>query len=443
MSTKDKFLNATVYSIKFKLVMAVVIVQFFSSYIGQTVNMAIASGKHKLQDLGVSTFLLDGTIGMALATIISITISVFIIVYCYDKLVLKRLKKVLSLTEKIGNGDLSEQIDFKGNDDISRLGNSLSKAASNIKMLVGNIMEISETINASSGELLASTKNSYTSINTINSTSTILSEDSVNLIETTRKANLSIEEILKITDSLLAKVKASLVSSKEMETRATQMQQKVSYSLEKANATYSEKQEKILKAIEAGKIVDEIKLMSDTISDIAAQTNLLALNASIEAARAGEQGKGFAVVADEVKKLAEQSKEAVSNVENLVAQVRGVFDNLSMSSQDILNYIDSNVKQDYQLLLETGAQYQQDAKLINNIATELESSAKLMNTSVEQINKVMDNVVEVSGKTSDSTNKINVSLSEINVTMHAANQSIENQVALAHRLEKSVEQFTV
>ena len=441
MNIKEKIVNSTLDSIKFKLIIAVIIVQCFSSYIGQAVNLAIARGRDALKGVGVATFFLDGAIGVFVSAAISIIISVFIIVYIYDKLVLKRLKKVLDFTQKLGNGDLSEELNFKGNDDISKLGKSLNKAAANIKLLVSDIMDISKNINTSSHELLANTKSSYSNINTINSTSSILSKEASNLIDTSQKANSSIEEIVKTNDLLLTKVKDGLTSSTEMETRASQMKLKVSNSLEKANTTYSEKQEKIRSAIEAGKIVEEIKIMSDTIKGISAQTNLLALNASIEAARAGEHGKGFAVVADEVKKLAEQSTEAISNVENLVVQVREVFDNLSIGSQDILEYIDNNVKADYELLLETGVQYQNDAKLINNISTEVTSSAKLMNTSIEEISKVIDKVVDMSGKTSNSTGEINASLSEINSIMNDANESMEKQVSLANRLEKSVEKF--
>ncbi len=60
-------------------------------------------------------------------------------------------------------------------------------------------------------------------------------------------------------------------------------------------------------------------------------TNLLALNASIEAARAGEHGRGFAVVAEEVRKLAEQTKDAVEEI-NL---------NLKEFAEDIKYTVDS------------------------------------------------------------------------------------------------------
>ena len=72
---------------------------------------------------------------------------------------------------------------------------------------------------------------------------------------------------------------------------------------------------------ELGKQVQRIDDISQNVSYIADQTNLLALNAAIEAARAGEAGRGFNVVAEEVRKLAGQTKEAVSNVKQISEQM--------------------------------------------------------------------------------------------------------------------------
>ena len=440
---KEKILNSTLYSIKFKLVAAIVLVQLFSSNIGEGVNILIKQGMSALESVGVNESILNGNIGLYVATGLSTVISVFIIVFAYDKLVLKRLKKVSTFTEKIGNGDLSYTLDFSGNDEISRLGKSLDKANINIKHLLSEVDTTAKTIKDTSYELATSTKNASSSINTIHTTSSILSEDALSLINSTALANTSIEEIKETNHFLLTQVTSALSSSSDMEKRATQMKEKVAVSLNKANITYIEKQDNILKAIEAGKVVEEISVLSDTIKEISSQTNLLALNASIEAARAGEQGKGFLVVAEEVKKLADQSSHAISNVENLVTQIREVFHNLSQSSQDVLEYINHNVKEDYELMIQTGENYQADASLINQISTQVSSSANKMNTSIEAINRVINTVVKTSKQTSNYTDEINASLSDINEVMDEATSSMDQQNILVNQLSNSMNRFTL
>lgn len=69
--------------------------------------------------------------------------------------------------------------------------------------------------------------------------------------------------------------------------------------------------ERLEKALEDAKVVEQIGVLADSILAITGQTNLLALNASIEAARAGEAGKGICSCCRGNPGTGEQSKDAV------------------------------------------------------------------------------------------------------------------------------------
>lgn len=66
----------------------------------------------------------------------------------------------------------------------------------------------------------------------------------------------------------------------------------------------------------------EIGEILGVIRSIADQTNMLSLNAAIEASRAGVHGRGFAVVAEEVRKLADRSRMATRQIEEIVANIQ-------------------------------------------------------------------------------------------------------------------------
>lgn len=67
---------------------------------------------------------------------------------------------------------------------------------------------------------------------------------------------------------------------------------------------------------------DKITDVLGFIKQIADETKMLGLNAAIEAARAGEAGRGFGVVAEEIRKLSDESKQTVSNIRDLINQIK-------------------------------------------------------------------------------------------------------------------------
>ncbi|MGG1519626.1 methyl-accepting chemotaxis protein [Paenibacillus oryzisoli] len=81
--------------------------------------------------------------------------------------------------------------------------------------------------------------------------------------------------------------------------------------------------------------IAKIAAMTSVIEEISAQTQLLALNANIEAARAGEHGKGFAVVAQEITKLAVQTKQGTSGIQDVIRTVANSAEVLSVSIHKI------------------------------------------------------------------------------------------------------------
>ncbi|ASV66600.1 methyl-accepting chemotaxis protein [Cytobacillus sp. FSL W7-1323] len=86
---------------------------------------------------------------------------------------------------------------------------------------------------------------------------------------------------------------------------------------------------------------DEIGKISTAVKSISDQSNLLGLNAAIEAARAGDAGRGFSVVAEEIRKLASNSKDHVSQIDQITKSIAGLLTELNQSFSQIHQLTDT------------------------------------------------------------------------------------------------------
>ncbi|MBM7856143.1 methyl-accepting chemotaxis protein [Desulfohalotomaculum tongense] len=129
------------------------------------------------------------------------------------------------------------------------------------------------------------------------------------------------EEMAAMTEDVSASVQQINASMQEIDGEAGEAMDKIR-SLDEVGGKVKTVLESLMGNVaELSEQIKNIDAISQNVSDIADQTNLLALNAAIEAARAGEAGRGFNVVAEEVRKLAGQTKEAVSNVKQISEQM--------------------------------------------------------------------------------------------------------------------------
>lgn len=363
--------------------------------------------------------------------------------YIISRNIGRKISIVTKFAEDLGNADLTHNMDINSNDEIGRMAKSLNKAVDRIRKLLLEIYDYSYTISGSSEELLATVEEISDRMEGANQSTAEIATGSEELSASTEEVTASIEEIESIVRSVTIKAQEGNNSVKEIRIRANKVKEKGITLTETAGNIYREKYDKGKKAIEEGKVVEEISVMAETIKNIADQTNLLALNAAIEAARAGEDGKGFAVVADEVRSLAEQSSLAVSNIQNVIYQVKDAFKNLSESAIETLEYIETRVKPDYQSFVEIGEQYEKDSEVTNSITQEIAIASERMTEKIIYINGAIQNIGATTEESAANSEEINSSVNETALATKEVAKLAQGQARIAEELNKKLKIFKV
>ncbi|WP_195510413.1 methyl-accepting chemotaxis protein [Clostridium tyrobutyricum] len=348
--------------------------------------------------------------------------------------------------KKYADGDFTGKIPEKllnRTDEIGELFLSLNLMKKNLSDLFENIERCSQELNSTSSNLSNTVNDITDKFNTIsNSTNHIL-----NVVQDTgassEEISASVEEVDSSINELSSKALDGSNNSGESKERALKVQAKGKKAIDKIESMYRQNEQNILQAIEDGKVVADIKSMSDTVASIAEQTNLLALNAAIEAARAGEQGKGFAVVAEEVRKLAEQSKEAVDGIQNTILKVQQAFKNMSDTGNDILAFMQKEVNPEFQNFKEVGDSYLRDSDFVNKMSEDIAAMSEELTATVDQVSQAVQGMSESSQKSSESAGLIEENIAKTLKSMERISESADNQLQMAEKLNNIMNKFKI
>jgi len=362
--------------------------------------------------------------------------------------IVKRIRAMQNVMKEASAGNLTVQFtNSKGirptdGDEVAQMGMSLNEMLNGFRDMIVEIMKTTEVLSSSSQQLASSAEEGGQAAEEVTSNIeeiTAGTEEQSNHVMNTKDIVIDMKNQLdRSTDATKQMVEESSSVLETAKLGQTQMQNTVKQM--DAIRVSSEQTIKVINALNEQS--SQIGNISDTISDIADQTNLLALNASIEAARAGEHGRGFAVVAEEIRKLATESMDSASGINDLISNIQS---EITMASA-LINAENSAIHEGIQTIDKTGEAFDNITgrvevtnTLIEEVAGAIESTSLFGN----RVNESVEFISSVAQETTASAQEVSASAEEQNAVSQEIASASEQLSNLSLDLMNRVAKFTV
>ncbi|KMK76518.1 methyl-accepting chemotaxis protein [Alkalihalobacillus pseudalcaliphilus] len=370
---------------------------------------------------------------IVVAFLISLFVGVALILNV-NRMVKRALKRTLTFSQKIAEGDLTvEPLRIRGKDEFALIGASLNKMQHSLIGVVAGLRDVSNNVHVQGQSLdqSAGTLNEESKqiTDTLNQLLAVSEEQSSTTLDISQSAT-SFTEQIKTIDHSGQKIRSTSV---EMVQLANSGNQQMQSSVKKINYI-SESIEVVSRDIELlAKSSRDIHQIVDVISGIADQTNLLALNASIEAARAGDVGKGFAVVANEIRKLANE-------VANSIEQITTITTNVQKDTAKVntlLQEVNKEAQAGSENMNQTGGNMEHIERFIHVMGDEIKLITEQISSMAIESSGIQEAVNQLAAATEQTTASIEVASRSVN----QQNLSTENVAENTSKLKLAIEQL--
>jgi methyl-accepting chemotaxis protein len=267
------------------------------------------------------------------------------------------IKSYLAFIDEVSHGNLTERLLLEQDDAMEQdnmlghLGLGLNSMVESLHSITTQVQQASNDISTAVRAILAATTQQASST----------SEQSSALEQT----NTTMEQIRNIVRQNMQQ--ATLVAQESQSAlliaqQGTDVVEKTVSAIERIRQQMESIAQTILGLAEQTQAIGNI---TTTVSELADQSNMLALNAAIEAARAGEQGKSFAVVAQQVRDLAERSKAATAQVQDILGEIQRASNAAVMVTEEGTKGVEAGT-----------SQAQKAGDIIRRIVAEVESGSQ-------------------------------------------------------------------
>ncbi|MBE5834491.1 MAG: HAMP domain-containing protein [Butyrivibrio sp.] len=348
-------------------------------------------------------------------------------------------KKINDLVSN--NGDLTQKIEVKGNDEVSDIADSINSLLEYIREVVSSIYSSSNKLSSSVDTALDTTVKTNDQLSGVSATMEEMSAAMEETSASLQQVHGSTSKIKGDVQNMYTNVREGTEYADNMEQRAMEMRQRAEQETESAKIAADEMTNELNAKIEKSKAVDGISSLTQTILEIASQTNLLSLNASIEAARAGEYGKGFSVVAGEISTLATNSADTAKKIQTISDEVIGTVRELADEATKMVEFVREKTVGGYIQLMETGEQYQEDAKKISEMLKNVEQASHNIESSMNVVSDAMDDVSTAVEESARGISDVAGAVSEMSENMKQNRVVVNENANIAQQLDGEVNKF--
>lgn len=354
------------------------------------------------------------TMGYSFAIAAICTFAAGIIGFFVTRSITVPLTRVVSLTEKMAEGDFTQTIDIERKDEIGQLLVGMKNMAERLRETVHSVSDATDSVNTSALEI-SSMVQEQASITAEQSSS--VSEISATIEEFSQSSSQIAQNaahVSKIATNTLQETEKGVEASKAMVMRMNEISQ--------------ENQRSIDEIVALGKKSKAITKFMAIINNIADQTKLIAFNAALEAASTGEAGKRFGVVADEIRRLADSVMESTGEIEMKINEIQEAFSNLGIASEEGSKKVREGMEAS-----------SRNAKMLENLLAEAqitEGAAKQISLSTQQQKTASEQVVIALQEIAAGAKKSTVSINQ-------ANTISTNLAELSGSLKNMVGKFKV
>jgi len=348
----------------------------------------------------------------------------------------------LSLSARdIADGNLNiDDVKVTSKDDVAVLAQAFNKMASNLRSIISKISSSSENVAEFAESLKAGAEQSTKVIEQIAATIQQVSNGAVDQSEKSEKTVEAIKNQMEINRKIYDNSRTVLSTSIKASEAAEIGNNKVNLLINQIETI----QRKIINTQEVTqslkKQTADIRVILDSITNIASQTNLLALNAAIEAARAGEYGKGFAVVADEIRKLAEGSASAAKRITEILKEIQNQAELVAESMNEGVNEVIEGTK----MAEEAGKSFEEIVSTSRDVDIQVKEINEEIEKAVNEIQKVEEMskaIYDVAKQFMSGSQEAAAAIEEQTASQEEISSSASMLAELAEELNNMVSSF--